>query len=177
MASMRKLSRRLLRWQRYAVTTGWTTEWAKLVRSRPPAVWSYNSEPGQRTYARRSRLLLGLIQAAAAVEAEQERRAWDETPEVWLGGPAGEAALIADVLDDDYRCCDAGNDGHPGPCVTTCSGCWGGGKCPECGGVDDLGCAECDGSGSCPDCWGQGEHIEDVYIGPIIVTVDTGGLT
>ncbi len=157
MASLRKLNRRLLRWERYAARTGHLS---------PRARWSDSR-----------RWLVGHCRAFDAVEAETERRFWAETPEIWLGGPEGERSLIADVLEDDYRCCTAGDDGHPGPCVTTCSSCCGDGRCPECGGVDDLGCGECDGSGSCPDCWGQGEHIEDVYIGPVIVTVDTGGLT
>lgn len=75
MSSMRKLRRRLLRWQRYD----------DHIDRNPYA-------------ARRVTVAPGLRRAALAVEREEERRFWAETPEVWLGGPAGEAALIADVL-------------------------------------------------------------------------------
>lgn len=77
MTSMRKLNRRLLRWHRYD---------ARIAR------------PLER--ARRVKVPTGLRRAALAVEAEEERRFWAETPEVWLGGRAGEAAVIADVLGD-----------------------------------------------------------------------------
>lgn len=76
----------------------------------------------------------------------------------------------------DDHCCLVGDVGHPGPCVTQCSDCYGDGRCPDCGGEDDLGCHECGGSGSCPGCWGEGVIVDDDWIGPI-VTVDTGGLT
>ena len=72
MTSMRKLNRRLRVWQRYT-------------RRYPEQV------PAK-----------GHQRAALAVATEQDRRFWDETPEIWLGGPAGEAALVADVL----GCCD-----------------------------------------------------------------------
>ena len=51
---------------------------------------------------------------------------------------------------DDYACCmlDEG-EGHEGPCQWLCSWCDGSGRCPDCGGGDDLGCDECDGTGSC----------------------------
>lgn len=81
MASMRKLRRRLLRWDRYAARLG-----------RPsPALMRLSWDAPLRGHAR----------AYDAVEAETERRFWDEAPEVWLGGPSGEAALIADVLGCD----------------------------------------------------------------------------
>jgi hypothetical protein len=156
-ASLRRLNRRLLRWQRYAIATGWTTDWGKLIRSRLPAEWGYNSEAGQRSYARRNRIPLGLARAAAAVDAEEERRFLDETPEVWLGGPEGEAALLADLADP--RCCLAGDAGHDGPCVIRCTGCRGDSRCPECGGVDDLGCWHCDGTGGCPRGCDDGEIV------------------
>jgi hypothetical protein len=74
---MRKLNRRLVRWRRYV--DRWSgTSW----KYRPPH---------------------GYDRALRAVRAEEERRFWDETPEVWLGGPEGEAALIDDVLDEPYR--------------------------------------------------------------------------
>jgi hypothetical protein len=116
MASLTRLRRRLLRWQRYAVATGWTSEWAKLVRSRPPSVWHYNSEPRQRAYARRHRLLLGLVQAAAAVDVEEDRRFWADTLKVWLGGPAGEQALIADVTPPAEPCDLCQSRDCPGDC-------------------------------------------------------------
>lgn len=77
MTSMRKLNRRLLRWERYAAKTGHES---LRVRGSDPRRWLY-----------------GHTRAFDAVEIEQERRFWDEAPEVWLGGPAGEAALLADV--------------------------------------------------------------------------------
>lgn len=77
MTSMRKLKRRLLRWERYD---------NRNVRSLDEA--------------RRVTVPPGLTRASRAVEAEDDRRFWAETPEVWLGGPVGEAALIADVLDE-----------------------------------------------------------------------------
>lgn len=98
MTSMRTLNRRLLRQQRYAVSTGWTSDWSGLIHSRVPSSWP-SDEVLVRKTARRNRVPLGLIRAAAAVDDEQERRFWAETAEVWLGGPDGEAALIADVLD------------------------------------------------------------------------------
>jgi hypothetical protein len=158
--SMRKLNRRLARWRRYAARTYWN-----------PRVTQPGPHPRLVPPSR------GHCRALDARDIEQERRFWVETPEIWLGGSDGERALIADVL-DDYRCCTAGDDGHPGPCVTTCTSCGGDGdgRCPECSGLDDLGCYECDGSGSCPDCWGQGEHVEDVYVGRPVETINTGGL-
>lgn len=80
---MRTLRRRLLHWQRYDARA------AKLI----PVL----ADRGLRR---------GHYRAAKAADAEEQRRFWDETPEVWLGGPAGEAALIADVLGeppDDWR--------------------------------------------------------------------------
>jgi hypothetical protein len=74
MASMRKLNRRLTRWRRY-------------VERYPAECWH--------------KLPSGYYRAGMAVKAEEERRFWDETPEIWLGGPEGEAALIADVLGGD----------------------------------------------------------------------------
>jgi hypothetical protein len=56
-------------------------------------------------------MAFGHISAWNAREAERERRVWDEMPEIWLGGPEGEAALIADVLDDDGWC-----EGDEGVC-------------------------------------------------------------
>lgn len=158
MASLRKLNRRLARWYRYARRTYWSP------RVTPPT-WQ----------GRRASIAFGHRRAWDAREKERERRQCHT-----LYGPGmddGPCDCFDCTSPDDYRCCDAGDDDHPGPCVTTCTGCYGAGRCPYCGGEDDLGCSECDGSGSCPDCWGQGEHVEDVYIGPPIVTVDTGGLT
>lgn len=83
MSSLRKLRRRLLRWERYAAKTG---------HKSPRDSWSD------------ARLWLpGHCRAFDAFEAEDDRRFWAETPEVWLGGPAGEAALIRDVLGGGAR--------------------------------------------------------------------------
>jgi len=71
--SMRRLNRRLTRWQRYSARYRDRCDYAM--------PW-------------------GQIRAKAAVVDEQERCFWDETPEIWLGGPEGEAALIADVAAD-----------------------------------------------------------------------------
>lgn len=75
---MRKLRRRLLRWERY--------DDRFRLGDYPAAV----------------KVPPGLTRADKAVEAEDERRFFAETPEVWLGGPSGEAALIADVLQETY---------------------------------------------------------------------------
>jgi hypothetical protein len=74
MTSLRKLRRRVLRWRRYdrrycRGQRGWASIHVKI----PP----------------------GMERAAKAVEREDFRRFWAEQPETWLGGPAGEAALIA----------------------------------------------------------------------------------
>lgn len=149
MTSMRRLNRRLARWDRYARRTCW------------------NPRVTTPTWMRRASITSGHRRAWDARERERERRQC-YTPYIPLqdDGPCD----CADCR-GDYRCCTVGDDGHPGPCVTTCSSCGGDGRCPYCGGVDDLGCAECDGSGSCGDCWGQGEHVEDVYVGPRVETV------
>lgn len=81
MASMRKLNRRLLRWRRYADHVAFNPRIVQPWAWQPPA---------------------GYRRAARAVEDEVERRFWDETPEIWLGGPEGEQALIADVLGEDW---------------------------------------------------------------------------
>jgi prepilin-type processing-associated H-X9-DG protein len=99
--SMRQLNRRLARWHRYARRTYWNP------RVSRPAWMGPNTAMAD-----------GHVRARNAREAESERRFWDETPEIWLGGPAGEAALIADVLDDDepycVTCCGPcrDDDGH-----------------------------------------------------------------
>lgn len=107
MASMRRLNRRLARWQRYA-------------RRYRPGLWPRNHNV-ERCDVRDPR---GFARAHSAVYAERERRFWDETPELWLGGPAGGAALIADVLGDEpgctllpgvRACYCTGRAGCPGP--------------------------------------------------------------
>lgn len=153
MTSLRRLRRRLLRWERYAAKTG--HESPRMGRSfsrwSNPASW-----------------LRGHCRAFDAVEIEVERRFWDETPEIWLGGPEGESALIADVLGDryaaghdepNYNCCRAGEEDHPGPCVVPCLDCNGDGRCPNCGGIDDMGCGECGGNGACPAGCDEGEEV------------------
>jgi len=72
----------------------------------------------------------GHIRAWNARELERERRFWDETPEVWLGGPAGEAALIADVFGDEARRIAD----HVHSCWQGCDDLH---TCPDCG---DSGC-------------------------------------
>lgn len=151
-ASLRSLRRRLLRWERYADQVGGNFS-PREFRGRPRS---------------------GYWRAFEAVHGVEERF-WEQHG-TWMGGPAGEAALLADCCTcpgcmtggrciedppEDNRCCNAGDDGHPGPCATTCDECDGGGRCPNCGGVDDMGCDECGGSGSCGECWGQGEHVDD----------------
>ena len=95
MASLRKLNRRLHVWHRYARRTYWNP------RITRPAWMGPNTA-----------MSAAHIRAWNARELERERRFWAEAPEVWLGGPEGERALIADVLgeepDDDAclgSCC------------------------------------------------------------------------
>lgn len=145
MASLRRLRRRLLRWERYM--------------RHYPHQWWIGTPPGH-------------DRAASAVADENRRRFWAETRPIRLTGQAWVDAVRPGWLvePDDNRCCGAGDNDHPGPCVTTCLSCGGDGRCPDCGGIDDLGCGECGGSLSCPDCGGEGEHVEDVYISPRVVT-------
>lgn len=129
MSSLRKLRRRLLRWNRYADAIGPVSVDNKL----PPGYW----------------------RAYLAVERERERRQirtvhWPTT-------------------DYDPRCCLAGDDGHDGPCVVRCDGCDGNSRCPECGGVDDLGCWYCEGTGGCPRYCDDGEIVIEEYV-PRVVT-------
>lgn len=129
MASMRRLNRRLLRWRRYADKTYWNP--------RVATPWW--------TTARSATCSPGHTRAWNAVQREVERRFWDETPEVWLGGPEGEAALIADVHSDDARriaehahaCWDGCDDLH------TCEYC---GE-PDCAGDCDEAFADFDDDG------------------------------
>lgn len=85
MASMTRLNRRLRRWDRYARKTYWNPQVS------PPKWLRFGSAvlcaPGH-------------VRAWEAREKEAERRFWDDTPEIWLGAPAGEAALIRDVVDE-----------------------------------------------------------------------------
>lgn len=157
MASLRKLRRRERAWKRYLRHYRHLTSWAADPwPHHPPGYW----------------------RAVNAVTREQDRRAerdrywptWCSCPGCMTGG-----RCIEDGPDDSW-CCNAGDEGHPGPCATTCFTCGGDGRCPDCGGIDDMGCDLCGGSLSCPDCWGQGEHVEDVYVGPRVETlaVDRG---
>ena len=131
MASMRRLRRRLLCWERYAD--------------------QIDGHLSPREHQGRPRS--GYWRAFEAVHGREER-IWEQHG-TWMGGPAGEAALIADVL----GCCLAGNDGHDGPCVIRCEGCDGDSRCPECHGVDDLGCWYCEGAGCCPRGCDDGELV------------------
>lgn len=92
MASMRTLRRRLLRWQRYA-------------RRYRPGLWPRNYNVVRCDVHDTG----GFQRAYRAVQVEQERRFWDETPEVWLGGPGGEEALL-------HYCPDCGHHGCEGDC-------------------------------------------------------------
>ena len=150
---MRTLRRRLQRWRRYADKT-----WRRHTLARGLADFRVAPSGHRRAYD--------------AVVAEMERRS---LVTLYIPRPDDGPCDCPDCV-GDYRCCNAGEEGHPGPCVTTCSGCGGGRRCPHCGGEDDLGCHECGGSGSCPDCGGQGEHVEEYYIGRPVETVQTGGL-
>lgn len=154
MTSMRKLNRRLLRWQRYARRTCWNPRVTRPRWMGPDVAMAD-----------------GHTRAWSAQQEELERRRCFTPYDRVIDDEPCDCPDCA----GNYRCCTAGDDGHPGPCVTTCTSCGGDGRCPECGGVDDLGCSECDGSGSCSDCWGQGEHIEDSYIGPRVETVTIRG--
>lgn len=155
MASMRRLNGRLLRWRRYAARTCWSPRVTRPAWCGPDTA-----------------ITPGHTRAWNALQLELERRQlhYDYGP----GADDGPCDCIDCA--GDYRCCSAGDEGHPGPCVTTCTDCGGDGRCPHCGGADDLGCAECDGSGSCGGCWGAGEHVEEYYIGRPIETISTGGL-
>jgi hypothetical protein len=159
MASMRTLHRRLLRWRRYAHRTCWSPRITRPAWCGPDTAIT----PGHRR-----------AWDAWSI-ADEDRRCHQIYWPHGAAPPDDEPCGCVDCA-GDYRCCNAGDDGHPGPCVTTCTDCGGTGRCPYCGGVDDLGCEECGGSGSCPGCWGAGEHVEEYYIGRHIETVDTGGL-
>jgi hypothetical protein len=89
MTSMRRLSRRLLRWERYADRVAFN--------QRIVQPWAWQPPTGYR-------------RAARAVEAERERRFWEETSEIHLVG-----------LPDDGP-----YEGY-GPCF--CLGCIGSGPC------------------------------------------------
>jgi hypothetical protein len=163
MPSMRRLRRRLLRWRRYAARTCWNPRITRPAWCGPDTAIT----PGHtRAWAR---WLLA--------DEDRRCRAYNPFPDgqCVCGGCVSVGPCEYEPT-DDYRCCLAGDDGHPGPCATTCSDCGGAGRCPYCGGVDDLGCGECGGSGSCPGCWGAGEHVEEYYIGRPIETISTGGL-
>lgn len=123
MASMRKLRRRLLRWDRYAAKT----------------------KHGQPDWWQGEVLVAGHYRARRAVEAEDERRFWAETPEIWLGGPEGERALIADVLADDHPLTDDERRRRE-----HLDACW--------QGCDDLHpdlCEYCEEPDCLGDCWGE----------------------
>lgn len=104
----------------------------------------------------------GHCRAWDAVEIERERR----EARYW---PA-----------DDPRCCLVGNLGHDGPCVVRCDGCNGDSRCPECGGVDDLGCWHCDGTGGCPHGCDDGEIVLEEWtparIPDVVTIVPAGGV-
>ncbi|MEU7904139.1 hypothetical protein [Actinoplanes sp. NPDC049118] len=134
MTSMRKLNRRLLRWDRYAHRTYWNP---RVTRPR---------------WMGRASIAFGHRRAWDAREKEQERRFWDETPEVWLGGPAGEAALIAGVCAPCFDCglpdtYDGQGDGI-GSCECP--------RCERCGSGPGCDCRWDDDNFACPcggGCW------------------------
>lgn len=123
MASLRKLNRRLLRWRRW---------------SRGNAPYTYSPNP-------RPKIPPGHWRAWNAVRAEVDRRFWDETPEVWFGGPEGEAALIADVL----GCCDVCGlpdlHGGQGDGIGSCD-------CPRCDCGTARGSSFCSCDSACSYC-------------------------
>ncbi len=167
MTSMRTLNRRLTRWTRYARRTYWHP------RVSQPAWLDRNTA-----------MTPGHTRAWDAREAERERRAcraYDPYPggECYCGGCAGAGPCDDDLArGNENACCLAGDDGHPGPCQVYCATCDGYGRCPLCGGEDDLGCHECGGTGSCPERCDDGVITEDAFwLGQPVVTVDTGGLT
>jgi hypothetical protein len=176
MASMRKLNRRLLAWRRYAHRTYWNPRVTSPRWLRPGS--AVLCSPGH-------------TRAWDAVQLEEERRFWDETPEIWLGGPAGEAALIADVLGDDVPC-------YTGPCFDCglpdtyrgqgdgigscecprCERCGSGPGC-DCRDDDEFFCGDPDCSCGDPD--DDAGHADDwewdaARTARPIETVDTGGL-
>jgi hypothetical protein len=130
-ASLARLRRRLLRWNRY-------------VQRYPYSPW-IATPPGH-------------DRAASAVADEEERRFWDETPEVWLGGPEGEAALVADVLGMPCRDCGLpdlhrGQGDGIGSC--DCPRCRDCGAAPgDCDGHDEP-CEHCEDPACYGDCWGE----------------------
>lgn len=87
-----------------------------------------------------------------AFYGEQERRFWAETPEIWLGGPEGEQALIADVFGDEERRRIEHRDA-----------CWAG-----CDDLHDDPCEYCELPDCLGDCWG--EEYEDDDPTPRVVT-------
>lgn len=133
--SMRKLRRRVLRWDRYDRRC-------------------FTLAGGPDHHA----LLGGGWRARRAVIDAVARR-----PEAvrWSGGGIGPCD---DDLGRpaENQCCKEGDHGHHGVCWWTCSTCSGHRLCPYCGGQDDMGCDECGGSSACPDCHGSGEHVEEV---------------
>lgn len=143
MASMRKLRRRLLRWERYAwkTTDGWQVE---------------DGSGHERARIRWRNELARQHPAACSCNVCWSYRYDQRKPEPY-----------------DSGCCLAGDDGHDGPCVIRCDGCTGNGFCPECGGLDDLGCWHCDGTGSCPCGCDDGEIVLGDWFprGPDVVTV------
>jgi hypothetical protein len=146
MASMRRLNRRLARWVRYAARTYWSPR-----HTRPAwASRSYVIAPGH-------------TRAWAAVEDEAERRrcrAYNPFPggQCVCGGCVSVGPCEYEPAEDP-RCCRAGDDGHPGQCVVGCDECNGDGRCPDCGGEDDMGCRTCDGNGACPRGCDHGEVV------------------
>lgn len=133
MASLRKLRRRTAAWSRYIgryrnLTTSASDPWPHY----PPGYW----------------------RAKGAVDRLVERRFWDETPEIWMGGPDGEAALYADVC--GLPCLDCGlPDLHRG----------------QGDGIGSCECPRCEDCGAGPqEC---GHVAGDDCIGDVVWPVET----
>lgn len=159
MASMRRLNRRLLRWRRYAFRTYWNPR-----HNRPRWVL----HPGSAVLCSP-----GHTRAWGAVQREEERRFWDETPEIHL---VGLPELCFDCnLPDPYN----GQGDGIGSCE--CPRCERCGSGPGCDCRDDdffCGEAECSCGDEPDDDAGHGDYAWDsARNARPVVPVDTGGLT
>lgn len=147
MASLTKLTRQLLRWERYADRTCWS------VRIKPE-LWrlAMAERAGKRP---RGPVTPGHTRAWEALESERQRRT-NLLAQRWTPEAIGRLWW---AIEHDLGCCLAGGEGHDGPCVRQCPECFGTGICPHCDSNDDLGCHECGGSG-CPRSCDAGQLVD-----------------